>query len=1116
MNLQIVFLAFLFTCQFSHSQQKNRLHDQYRFTSITVDEGLNNNRVRAVAQDKNGYIWFGTRTGISKYNGYSINNYDYYCTDSTEEKFRQVRELFFDSHNNLWVVGENGICIYNPILNRFDHLDDPENKGRITKTVGVDEDSKGLLWFTNAHEILNYNPVTEEFNYFEPNPEKPNSLPYGLPEKILLDRDDNVWIGYQDIGVVYYQRDEKVFTHFAPDGNPGSLADNFIERLYEDQDGNIWVGYNNNGFSKFIPEPRTFKTYFPDPENKESGRVRGILKDKKGNFWIGTMAGLYLFDEFNESFKWYAHSNHPVSELSHNSIQCIFQDKQEGLWMGTHAGGVCYTNLNTSGFVRYDYSPIQSPYFLNDKNVYSLAINYDGNIWIGTEKGGLNYLDRETGKFSWLVSDPNDDNTPLSNNIKDIKVDDRNNIWFATYGGGFSFYDVENKKFTHYLRSEKNPDGFPISRIYSLYPDPYETEHIWLGAIDGLYMYNYRTKDYLKISPGISEFSNAPEFSSQINTFYHLNGKLIIGTDKLAVLSLEDKSFSVINQVNDISISSVNFIHADKKGFIWFDLNNVYLVRADADFNDFKILSVHEGLPDLNYYEAADDQSGDLWLSTNKGIVQLQNIINNQDTVVARVFTKSDNLQSIEFLYHSKAVSNDGEIFFGGINGFNSFYPENVVTNPYPPQVLITALEVGNKPVNVNEKVRGRVLINKPVEETKSLKIHHRIKSFTLRFDGLHYVSPENNRFAYKLEGHDEEWIETDASVRFVSYSNLHGGTYIFKLKASNINGLWSEHEVQLIIDVIPAFWKRWWFYALVVIIAAILIMYFIRQREQQLKQDKLLLEAKLKEGEAEINNRKHEIEQQKRAIEEKDKAEEVNRWTNEGLAVFSSILNKEKNDLKKLSRLLISQITKYTGSQQGGIYISENVGDSKVQIKLYGYYAFNAEKLEKVIFMPGEGLIGTSFQQQETIEMDHLPETYAKLNSGLGATALRYLLIIPLVHDNESVGIIEIVSIEKLEPHKVDFIVKLSESIASVVSSVKSNNLINEMLVKTQEQSEELHAQEEEMRQTMEEMRATQENIQAHERNMHSEIEDLRKKVNELNRMNEEQKNRIKELSKK
>ncbi|MFO7657557.1 MAG: two-component regulator propeller domain-containing protein [Bacteroidales bacterium] len=1104
-------LSFILLCSFSNSQEKQHLYNQYRFKYITVDEGLVNNRVVSIYQDNYGFMWFGTRTGLSKFDGHTIKNYNYYTADSSKKNFNYVRKMLTDKLGTIWVASENGICVYNVISDEFDIVVDDENKVIMTGSCDILEDQHGKLWFNNSNKVINYDPETKKFNYNVFDSKISESLPDAEPIRLMFDKNYNLWLGYREQGLVFIETGKNKITHFLADDQPGSLGENLIERIYQDPGGNIWIGYSNNGFSKYIPEKQQFKTYMPDTDIKESGRVRGLLKDGRGNFWIGTNAGLYLFDEFNEKFAFYAHISHPISRLSHNSIHNLYLNNQEDLWVATHAGGVSYTNLNTSGFVRYDYSPIQSTYFLNDKNVYSIAINQNGNIWIGTEKGGLNYLDRETGKFEWLVHDPYNYNTPLSNNIKDIKVDADNNIWFATYGGGFSYYNTKNKKFTHYLRSEKNPDGFPLNRIYKIYLDPLDDNFLWIGANNGLYLYNTDTKDYVKISPELDGYVNAPEINSQIDALKSFKNKLIVGANKLIVLDLIDKKFEVITQISGVSISSVNFIHIDKKGYIWFDIDNRDIARCDLNFQEIKVLSGKEGLPELKYYEAADDQSGNLWLSTDKGIVQLQNIINNQDTIVARVFTKSDNLQSIEFLYNSKAVSPEGEIFFGGINGFNSFYPEKVITNPYPPRVHITALEVGNKTVRVNEKVYGRILISKPVEETKSIRIHHKIKSFTLRFNGLHFVSPENNRFAYKLEGQDEEWIETNASVRFATYSNLQGGAYTFRLKASNNNGLWSENEVQLNIEVIPAFWKRWWFYTLIIVFTALMAIYFIRQRERQLKIDKQILEAKLKEGEAEINKRKQEIENQKKAVEEKEKAEEINRWTNEGLATFSSILNKEKNDLKALSRLLISQIAKYTGSQQGGIYISENNGDDQTQIKLYGYYAYNEDKLEKVTFLPGEGLIGTSCQQREIIEKDDLPESYAKLNSGLGATVLRYLLIIPLVQDNESVGVIEIISIEKLEQYKIEFIVKLSESIASVISSVKSNNLINEMLVKTQEQSEELHAQEEEMRQTIEEMRATQENFQVREREMHREIELLRGKVNELNNMNKEKKNKLK-----
>ncbi len=492
------------------------------------------------------------------------------------------------------------------------------------------------------------------------------------------------------------------------------------------------------------------------------------------------------------------------------------------------------------------------------------------------------------------------------------------------------------------------------------------------------------------------------------------------------------------------------------------------------------------------------------------------NMVNNQDTVISKIYTKSDNLQSIEFLYHSKAKAPDGEIFFGGINGFNSFYPEKIVTNPYPPEVHITGLEVANNEVLVNQKIYGSIILDKPVIDKDFIKIPHRIRVFNIKFVGLHFVSPEKNKFAYKLEGYDDQWIETDASVRFASYSNLRGGTYKFKVKAGNNNGVWSNENKVLTIKVIPPFWKTWWFYISVGVALILMVLLFIRQRERQLKKDKEILEKKLQEGDIEINNRKSEIEKQKKAIEEKEQAEKMHKWFNEGLAAFSEILSKEKKDIRKLSQSLISKMVNYVEAEQGGIFLSESIDENQVLLELMAHYAYNAEKLEQVSFNPGEGLIGTCYQQKEILVIDDLPDSYAKINSGLGDTKLKHLLVIPLIYDNEPVGVIEIASLQKIESSKIEFIEKVCESISSVISSIKSNNIINEMLIKTQEQSEELHAQEEEMRQTIEEMKTTQEDIQLRERDMNSELKSLKERLIKLTKINEEQKIKLKQHSQK
>jgi len=1104
----VVFVLWISVVLNLYSQHASRIHEQYRFNYITVDDGLSNNRVRGLVQDKYGFIWISTRNGIDMFDGHSVKSYNFYYIDSLEYPFTETLMSLYDSRGTVWVSGDYGVCYYCPVEDCFGKLVDPVYPERIISTLGIAEDHDSILWFTTASELLSYNPKSKKFQYLVHNPEDPGSLPEGNPQRLLVDHDNNLWIGYgNEGGVALFDKKKNLFTHYTSGNDSTSLAENYVERIYMDDNGTIWFGHNNNGISKLNRDTKTFTRYMPDPGIRESGRVRGLLKDPHGNFWVGTQAGLYLFDEENEKFFRYAYDKHPISVLSHNSIQLITLDNQEGLWLGTFAGGVSYTNLNTSGFIRYDYSPLESPYYLNDKMVYSLAVDKLGNVWAGTENGGLNYLNRKTGKFTYYVHDPNNPNSPGSNNIKEIIVTEDNNIWFCAYNGGFSYLDTQTGQFTNYTKSEDNPTGFPERNIYCMIFDPLQPDLLWLGTINGLYLFNINTREYARVSKDLPGYINPPESTNQIRTFQNYNNeKLFIGGSSLITLDLASKEFKSNTIIEGIHISTINFIHVDKKDFVWFDINNNYLVRMDIANSSYQVFGTNEGLPNLSMFEAQDDNQGNLWISSNLGIYQFAGLVNNQDTLIYNSYDKSDNLQSLEFQYHSKAVSPDGEVFFGGINGFNSFYPQNVITNPYPPEVHITNLKVANKSVEVGEKIYGKVMLHNPIIKTKEIKVHHRIKVFTLEFAGLHFVAPENNNFKYILEGYDDHWITTDASVRFATYSNLPAGTYYFKVNAANNNGLWTEEPAVLKIKVIPPFWKTSWFLLLVILIVVALIIAFIRWRESQLKKDKEILETKLKEGEDELNIRKVEMEKQKEELEEKERLEQVQKWHNKGLIVISDILRENKSDINQLSQNLVKNIVQYIEAELGGIFLLNDEDKDNTFLELTGNYAFNNELLKKNKFLIGEGQVGACFKSKEIMQLDNIPDTYTKLKSGLGESKLTHLLFMPVIQDETIVGVIELASFSQLEDYKIDFLKNIAESIVSVITTIKANDLIKKVLENSQSKTQQLQSQEEEMRQNLEEMQATQEEAQRREKKLESkyvsEIKELKKEADKKDKI--------------
>jgi len=956
------------------------------------------------------------------------------------------------------------------------------------------EDHDSTMWFTQNESIVNYNIKTGELIDYTNNANNPNSFPARSAERIIVDTNGNIWVGTSQEGVVLFDKKSKTFTHFEAGEDSNSLAENYVERVYEDPNQNIWITHNNNGISKYNPHANSFIRYFPDPSIKESGRVRGIVKDNSGNFWIGTQAGLYLFDETNESFLRYASIEHPTSRLSHNSIQNIMLDNQDGLWIGTFAGGVSYANLNTSGFTHYSYSPIANEYFLNDKNVYSIAVDHANNVWVGTENGGLNYLDRTTGKLNYYLFDPENPHSLRSNNIKSILVGRNNNIWIGTYRGGMAFFNSENQEFTNYLPDPQDSLSIHSNAVYTINHDPIDPHTIWIGTDKGLTVFNDSSESFYRVNHKYLGIKNVPDvlISNRIFDIKIYNGdKLVIGSNGLSIYDKQKNDIKLVESVSGISINSVPFLLVDKSGALWF-YSDHNLFRLNNEGSSYDVFTEEDGFPHVDFLSAQDDEHGNIWFSSDKGLFKFENLVHNQDTLIYESFDKSDNLQSIEFLYGSNAISSDNELFFGGINGLNSFFASKVKKNPYAPKVQISELLIENKKVEAGDEIYGEILLYKDILETENLDIYYKTKSITLKFNALHYSAPESNQLAYILEGYENEWNYVNGSEGVAMYTNLPHGDYIFKVKGANNNGLWNDEPEIIRIHISPPFYKTIWFYLLIISITGSAVYFLIKYREKHLKRDRETLQNAIDEKTVELDKIKEDI-------ISKNEAEKIKNWFNEEVKELNKVINTNKKDIRTMGNAVLKYLNKTLEIHQGAILLLNDDDPEDKYLQIASSFAYDAEKLEKNRWELDEGLVGAAFKNGEKLHVDNVPGDYTKISSGLGQTTPSYLLLIPIQIDEENLGILELCGINNLSDHQIELLEVLVENMASTIFIFKSNQRTNELLIQSTNQTEELKAQQEEMRQNMEELEATTENFKRKEQELENKIGELEAKL-ELN----------------
>ncbi|MBN1951556.1 MAG: hypothetical protein JW801_10150, partial [Bacteroidales bacterium] len=832
------------------AQTKQGVQSQYSFKQLTVDQGLSNNRVNAICEDARGFIWFGTENGADRFDGQSIISYKNDPDNPHTLSSNQINAMFLDSRGTLWFATSEGLDHYDYSqgdIVRFSHKD---IKWPIGNVEAITEDQDGKLWIGAQSGLYAYDLNSSKISYFSNKEDNPLGLPPVMIYKLLADQYNNIWISPYREGLCVYDQSTETLKCFKKDpDDPTSLSGNQIERLYEDQAGNIWAGTMDDGMNKYTPGSQSFVRIIPDANNSYTTRVRAIFEDLKGNFFVGTRGGLYVQTGSMDGFMPYAYEGHNFSNLSQNSILCSYIDKSGTLWIGTFSGGVNYSDLHKKGFVHYRAGKDDN-HFLNGSNIYCMTEDLYGNLWIGGDDG-LNFLERSTYTFRYYLNDPDNPHSISYNDIKALEWDDKGNLWIGTNKGGLNYYDVQTGKFTAYRHDINDPASIAGDKIYGLLNDSKNDLWVITNTDQGTGYLN------LDILPSGSE------------TFIHLNEAVNYGFDQdgggnvyiggvngFWVFSRSDSSFQFIEK--EEWIGSVNAIRKDSENMIWVG-SRKGLVRYDPFKESFISFSQSNGYPVYEVFGILEDDAKSLWVSTDVGLLRMGNIVRDPENPDIRVFDSDDGLQSKQFNYNAYYKSQSGEMMFGGINGFNTFFPKDIVDNPSVPGVVITDLKIFNKSVPIGKKVSGRQILEKSISVTKGIRLGRKQNIFTFEFAALHYADPPKNVFRYKLEGFDEDWQYRKAGNNFATYSNLPAGDYTFKVSAANPDGKWNPVPAEIKLSIIPPFWRTWWFITLLILLIGTTILFLWKMREKNLKADRERLEKQLEIGKEEIRKQQEE-----------------------------------------------------------------------------------------------------------------------------------------------------------------------------------------------------------------------------------------------------------------
>ncbi len=834
----VTLLCFLFLHTHISSYALNA--QELRFKHLTIEDGLSQNSVHCMIQDRQGFMWFGTQDGLNRYDGYSFSVFRYDPAETSSVSNSWIQTLYEDRHGFLWVGTDGGG------LNRFDRKTrtfrafrhDPNDPSTLShnRVWSVCEDRQGRLWIGTYGGGLNlYDTKTETFASFKNDPKDPASISENYVITIYEDRAGRIWVGTLGGGLNLFDADKKKFTAFINRPNdPSSLSDNRVRTIYEDHSGRLWIG-TYSGLCLFKPESQTFKCFKNDPGNAQSlsyNSVFSIYEREPGRLWLGTFGGgLNSFDVETGTFRSYMYDPRDPSSLTDNSIYSLYEDRSGRLWAGTYSGGLNLYDPKSKAFHSYKNDP-DNLSSLTDNRVRTIYEDRSGRLWVGTY-GGINIYDPVTKKFTVLKKDMNDPSSLSENRVRMIYEDRSGRIWIGTSSGGLNLYDRETKKFKVFKNEPGDTTSLSNNSVWCIFQD--QSGRVWVGATGGgLNLFDSSAMNFRVIREEISTSSNDAILSINDED----SGRLWLGTS--GGLKLYDHAtgrFTTFRNdpkdAHSLSSNRVRVIYKDHTGRLWLGTDgglNLY----EPGSKTFKVYRAVQGLANDVIYGILEDEQDRLWLSTNKGLSRF-----DPRNETFRNYDVTDGLLSNEFNQNAYFKGRDGMMYFGGIHGLNSFHPDSIKDDPYVPSVVLTAFEIFNKDVEVGKPYEGFTL-PASITEADELILSYRESVFTLEFSALIFAQPLKNQYAYRLDGFDKNWIYTDAKRRFATYTNLDPGTYLFRVKGSNHDGVWNEEGRTLKIIITPPWWKTWWAYSLYGMFCVFAMVAFIqvRIRNERKKQE--------------------------------------------------------------------------------------------------------------------------------------------------------------------------------------------------------------------------------------------------------------------------------------
>ncbi|MFT5164621.1 MAG: ligand-binding sensor domain-containing protein/signal transduction histidine kinase, partial [Alteromonadaceae bacterium] len=796
-------------------------------------------------------LWFGTRDGLNRYDGYEFKVYRHQPDNPHSISNNYINTLFEDSKGLLWIGTQDGLNRLDKLTGRFERFKYKNGNPRSLSdnaVLALFEDSRGGLWVGTAKGLNRYDRHSGNFERFVHQPTNVNSLSHNSIRTIYQDSSNILWIGTNGGGLNSYDLQTHQFEHYRHQSdNPDTLSSDNIYVIKEDTQSRLWIATIGGGLNRMDATRQKFSHFehnATDANSLSHNTVLSVIQDSRGRIWAGTLdGGLNRFVPRQDHFVRASNSSsnhHNLSSSNHHNLSSdrvwsLFEDNSGVLWVGTD-NGLNKLDIRGERFAHFNHQP-SDPYSLGHNNLKAIYQDSSANLWIGTYGGGLNMYNNQSEQFWHFYNDSNDPNSLSNDYVMAIIKDKHNMLWIGTYGGGLNRFNLKTQQFEHFKHDENNPNSLSNDQILTLHED--RQGFLWIGTDGGgLNRFNPQTRHFIHYQQ-----SNLTSLDSDTINDIHEDekGNLWIATSAgLNRYHFDTDDFKRIKYniptQKNVNSDAVLSISSDAQGNLWLGTSGNGLSKYSPKNGAFVNYQQKHGLVDNVVYAAHEDKLGQLWVSSPKGLGRF----NPSDQTFTN-YDVNDGLQSNLFNQGASFKSSSGELFFGGINGFNRFFPANITQGRSKNAVVFTNFLLFNQSVSVKGSVKSldeansyeRHQLSKPINQIETLSLTYRQNQMSFEFSALHFINPLKRQYAYQLQGWDQDWIYTDAKNRRATYTNIPPGHYTLQVKAGDKNGDWHSQSKSLNIQILPPPWQTWWAYllyglAVVVLIASL----FLSQRK--------------------------------------------------------------------------------------------------------------------------------------------------------------------------------------------------------------------------------------------------------------------------------------------